>query len=131
MRFASGSSPRWSAASPSADSARRWWARSSIASSRSSRAGCSFPGEKPGESGRSGLKCLAATPILVKQLFSHKDFSVTDADFASSTPPQPVNGDGAPSDGAEPRIAELEAQLAAANAQIERLRAESLCAKAE
>jgi Molecular chaperone GrpE (heat shock protein) len=59
---------------------------------------------------------------------------VTDAEFAGSpgsVPGQPHDGDGAPPEGAESRIAELEAQLAAANAETERQREEWLRAKAE
>jgi molecular chaperone GrpE len=80
------------------------------------------------------LKCPAAIPILVKQLFPNEDFPVTDADFAGSPVSalaQPVNGDGAPLEGAELRIAQLEAKLAAAAAEGERQREEWLRAKAE
>ena len=59
---------------------------------------------------------------------------MTDADFAGSPGsrhPQPVDGDGAPLEGAELRIAELEARLAAAEAEGGRHRDEWLRAKAE
>jgi molecular chaperone GrpE len=59
---------------------------------------------------------------------------VTDAEFAGSpgaTLAQPVNGDGAAREGAEGGIAALETKLAAAQAEVERLRDEWLRAKAE
>jgi molecular chaperone GrpE len=67
-------------------------------------------------------------------LFPNEDFPLTDADFAGfpgSTPAQAPNGDGALQEGAPSRIAELEAKLAAANAENERQRDEWLRAKAE
>jgi molecular chaperone GrpE len=56
---------------------------------------------------------------------------VTDADFAGSRAAQPLHGDDSPDDGAESRSVELEAKLAAATAEGERLRDEWLRAKAE
>ncbi len=59
---------------------------------------------------------------------------MTDAEFAgspASAPAQPAHGDGPPHESAESRIAELEAKLAAATADAQRLRDEFLRAKAE
>jgi molecular chaperone GrpE len=61
-------------------------------------------------------------------LFLKKDFPVTDADFsgASGAPgPSPLADEG------DPRVAELEARLAAATAEAERMRDDWLRAKAE
>jgi len=66
-----------------------------------------------------------------KHLFSKKDFPVTDADFSAAAgafgepPPHPSAGAG------DPRVADLEAKLAAAAAEAEKQREEWLRAKAE
>ena len=66
-----------------------------------------------------------------KHLFSNKDFPVTDAEFTGAAgafgdaPPLSPNGAG---DG---RLADLEAKLAAATAEVEKQREEWLRAKAE
>ena len=66
-----------------------------------------------------------------KHLFSKKDFPVTDADFmgAASAPgePPPIAAEAA----GGPLLAELEARLAAASAEVEKQREEWLRAKAE
>jgi molecular chaperone GrpE len=78
------------------------------------------------------LKCREGAPIFSKRLFPNKDFPVTDAEFAGSPGAQPANnGDGAPYESAESRIASLEARLAVATAEGERHRDEWLRAKAE
>jgi len=64
-----------------------------------------------------------------KHLFSKKDFPVTDPDFSGAAgafgEPPPPSGAG------DPRVADLEAKLAAASAEAEKQREEWLRAKAE
>jgi molecular chaperone GrpE len=71
---------------------------------------------------------------LIERLF-FEVFPVTDADFTGSTPgpqtPQPPPGTPAGAEGADNRLAELEARLAAATAETEKLREDWLRAKAE
>jgi molecular chaperone GrpE len=56
---------------------------------------------------------------------------VTDAEFAGAPPAQPGNGERSPAESTESRLADLEAQLAAATAEGERQRDEWLRARAE
>ena len=66
-----------------------------------------------------------------KHLFSKKDFPVTDADFTgapgAAAQPLPLG----PETVGDPRVADLEARLAAALAEVEKQREEWLRAKAE
>ena len=66
-----------------------------------------------------------------KHLFLKKDFSVTDADFSGAMGVPRDNPLGGAEVGGDARLAELEARLAAASAEVEKQREEWLRAKAE
>ena len=66
-----------------------------------------------------------------KHLFSKRDFPVTDAEFTGAAGAFGEPPPGGPAGGGDARLADLEAKLATASAEIEKQREEWLRAKAE